>query len=114
MHSTSISIASTRALRHLATRRGIILAIGKFYPVSYDRETVLKIVREHNTVRFQNGTPISIWYSQHSYGAAYTYNYVRKVGLRPVVFSARGSHANYAVSGAHDMHNFGTSPGFCS
>jgi hypothetical protein len=58
-------------------------------------------------IRFQNGMPMAIWYSQHSYGAAYTFECVEKVGSRPVVFSARGSHANYAISGGHDMHNFG-------
>ncbi|WPH01802.1 Hypothetical protein R9X50_00465600 [Acrodontium crateriforme] len=59
---------------------------------------------EHNMVRFQDGKPIDVWYSQHSNGEAFTYNAVDKYngGIRPVVFSANGSHANYATTGTHD------------
>ena len=53
-------------------------------------------------VRFQNGVPQSIWYSQHSGGEAFTYNASQKVGVRPVTYVARGTHANYATSGIHD------------
>lgn len=64
--------------------------------------------REHNMIRFKNGEPQAIWYSQHEYGAAFTYDAVNKIGKRPIGFSAKGSHANYAVSGAHDLHELGT------
>ena len=64
--------------------------------------------REHNMIRFRDGLPEAVWYSQHEYGLAYTYNAVQKIGKRPVSFSARGSHANYAVAGAHDLHEIST------
>ncbi|OWP05453.1 hypothetical protein B2J93_7654 [Marssonina coronariae] len=60
---------------------------------------------EHNMVRFQNGTPTAVWFSQHEFGFAYTYSAVQKIGRRPVSFSAKGSHANYAVAGNLDFHN---------
>ncbi|KAL2064657.1 hypothetical protein VTL71DRAFT_3795 [Oculimacula yallundae] len=53
---------------------------------------------EHNMIRFQNGTPTAVWYSQHEFGFAFTYAAVQKIGKRPVAFSAKGSHANYAVA----------------
>lgn len=61
-------------------------------------------------VRFKNGEPQAVWFSQHDFGEAYTYSAVQKVGKRPVAFSARGSHANYATANAHDLHNFSSSP----
>jgi hypothetical protein len=57
---------------------------------------------EHNMIRFQGGRPIAIWYSQHGNGEAFEYGAVEKMGNRPVVYSARGSHANYATKGTHD------------
>lgn len=57
---------------------------------------------EHNMVRFENGTPQAIWYSQHANGQAFTYNVVEKRGIRPISYSADGSHANYATAGTHD------------
>jgi hypothetical protein len=56
-------------------------------------------------IRFDHGLPQSIWYSQHEYGEAFTYDAVQKVGKRPIAFSAKGSHANYAVAGKHDLHD---------
>ena len=55
-------------------------------------------------IRFQNGVPQKIWYSQHSNGEAFTYAATEKYasGVRPVVYSANGSHANYAIPGTHD------------
>ncbi|KAL3424065.1 vacuolar protein sorting-associated protein 62 [Phlyctema vagabunda] len=59
---------------------------------------------EHNMVRFKNGLPDSIWYSQHNFGRAYTYHAVEKTASgRPVSYSAKGSHANYATKGKHDL-----------
>jgi len=57
---------------------------------------------EHNMIRFQDGQPKAIWYSQHGNGQAFTYRAVEKNGLRPMAYSAIGSHANYAIAGTHD------------
>ncbi|CCD55659.1 hypothetical protein ACHAPC_005269 [Botrytis cinerea] len=57
---------------------------------------------EHNMIRFVNGTPQTVWYSQHANGQAFLYSVVEKNGKRPIAYSARGSHANYAISGTHD------------
>jgi hypothetical protein len=57
---------------------------------------------EHNMIRFQDGVPQQVWYSQHSNGEAFTYTTVEKEGVRPISYSARGSHANYAIAGTHD------------
>ncbi|TVY84059.1 putative vacuolar protein sorting-associated protein TDA6 [Lachnellula suecica] len=59
---------------------------------------------EHNMIRFVDGEPSAVWFSQHGNGEAFTYAAVEKApdGKRPINFSARGSHANYAVPGAHD------------
>lgn len=54
-------------------------------------------------VRFSNGIPQSIWYSQHANGQAFTYATVEKTDSgRPIAYSAKGSHANYAIDGTHD------------
>lgn len=57
---------------------------------------------EHNMIRFNNGTPTQVWYSQHGFGEAFTYDCLEKQGDRPVAYSGNGSHANYATSGTHD------------
>ena len=57
---------------------------------------------EHNMIRFENGDPVAIWFSQHGNGEAFTYNAVEKEGIRPITYSAQGSHANYAIVGTHD------------
>lgn len=57
---------------------------------------------EHNMIRFQDGVPREIWYSQHSNGEAFTYDAVEKEGIRPISYSAMGSHASYAIEGTHD------------
>jgi hypothetical protein len=53
-------------------------------------------------VRFVNGVPSQVWYSQHSFGEAFTYDCLEKQGVRPFTYSGNGSHANYAVTGKHD------------
>lgn len=55
--------------------------------------------REHNMIRFVNGTPDAIWYSQHASGQAFTYGAVEKEDKRPYAYSAKGTHANYAIPG---------------
>lgn len=57
---------------------------------------------EHTMVRFRNSVPEYVWYSQHANGEAFSYDTVRKQGLRPLSYSAKGSHANYAIDGTHD------------
>ncbi|KAJ5124179.1 uncharacterized protein N7515_008004 [Penicillium bovifimosum] len=57
---------------------------------------------EHNMIRFASGKPDAIWYSQHARGQAFTYNAAEKKGKRPYAYSARGTHANYAIEGTHD------------
>ena len=57
---------------------------------------------EHNMIRFANGVPQAVWYSQHANGEAFTYDAVSKVGVRPIAYSANGSHAVYATPGTHD------------
>ncbi|EPS39648.1 hypothetical protein H072_6583 [Dactylellina haptotyla CBS 200.50] len=57
---------------------------------------------EHMMVRFINGKPTQVWYSQHATGQAFTYEATRKIGNRPIGYSAKGSHANYATDGLHD------------
>lgn len=50
-------------------------------------------------IRFVNGTPQAVWFSQHASGQAFTYGALEKDGLRPYAFSANGTHANYAIVG---------------
>ncbi|KAK4609399.1 Putative vacuolar protein sorting-associated protein TDA6 [Fulvia fulva] len=59
---------------------------------------------EHTMVRFVAGVPQAIWYSQHSRGQAFTYQATKKGadGVRPLVYVANGTHANYATDGNHD------------
>lgn len=55
-------------------------------------------------IRFENGVPKTIWYSIHEDGLAFDFSAIPKFnnGNRPIVYSANGSHANYATSGTHD------------
>jgi hypothetical protein len=60
---------------------------------------------EHTMLRFPSADspPEAIWYSQHANGQAFKYSTVEKDsdGVRPVVYVAQGSHANYAITGKH-------------
>jgi hypothetical protein len=56
-------------------------------------------------IRFSTaGVPQDVYYSAHSSGTAYTYSAVNKVGARPIVYSAAGSHANYATAGTQKIY----------
>lgn len=57
---------------------------------------------EHNMIRFKDGVPQVIWYSQHGNGEAYVYKAVEKEGIRPISYAAMGSHAMYSTPGTHD------------
>ncbi|OAP55667.1 hypothetical protein AYL99_09819 [Fonsecaea erecta] len=60
---------------------------------------------EHNMIRFANGTPTGIYFSHHTSGEACAWDDATCLSTtqdgRPVVFSARGSHANYPSAGSH-------------
>ncbi|RDW27830.1 hypothetical protein B0I72DRAFT_133210 [Yarrowia lipolytica] len=59
---------------------------------------------EHSLVRFQDGVPQILWMSAHGGGNAYYYNAAEKMDNDPerrVLFSARGTHANYGSVGQH-------------
>ncbi|KAI0143082.1 vacuolar sorting-associated protein [Xylariaceae sp. FL1272] len=61
---------------------------------------------EHAMVRFESGTPRAVYFSEHEGGQAYTWQAVEKRGnttheQRPVIYSAVGSHAMYAMPGTH-------------
>lgn len=56
---------------------------------------------EHSVVRFHNGTPDTVFLSEHNFGEAYSYSAVEKIGKRPVIYSATGTHAMYATAGLH-------------
>jgi hypothetical protein len=62
---------------------------------------------ETNMIRFRDGAPTGIYYSQHGDGAAYNWTdlVLSKDNGRPIVYSANGSHANYATAGNHTHDN---------
>ncbi|KAL1997578.1 hypothetical protein VTN02DRAFT_1433 [Thermoascus thermophilus] len=57
---------------------------------------------EHNLIRFADGVPQAIWYSQHAGGEAFTYEATERRGPRPYAYAGNGSHAVYAIAGDHD------------
>ena len=56
---------------------------------------------EHCMIRFHHGVPKAMFFSEHSFGDAYSFEAVEKLGKRPVIYSAEGSHAMYATAGTH-------------
>ncbi|KAL3496987.1 hypothetical protein BJX62DRAFT_231615 [Aspergillus germanicus] len=80
-----------------------------FYFYSFNLGNVVLNVRfgnhigdwEHCLVRFHNGKPKALFFSAHSGGEAYSYEAVEKIGHRPVIYSATGTHAMYATPGVH-------------
>ncbi|KAL5337851.1 hypothetical protein BJX70DRAFT_221296 [Aspergillus crustosus] len=96
----------------------ILLAIDKgngivdafwFYFYSFNLGNIVLNVRfgnhigdwEHCLVRFHHGKPKALFFSAHSGGEAYSYEAVEKIGKRPVIYSATGTHAMYATPGVH-------------
>ncbi|KAJ9384592.1 hypothetical protein DTO063F5_4662 [Paecilomyces variotii] len=81
-----------------------------FYFYSFNLGNVVLNVRfgnhvgdwEHCLVRFHNGKPKALFFSAHSAGEAYSYEAVEKIGKRPVIYSAVGTHAMYATPGIHE------------
>lgn len=61
---------------------------------------------EHSMIRFNTSTgePLYIYMSAHTGGYAYTWDAIDKLDDRPIVYSATGTHANYATSGSHDIY----------
>lgn len=58
---------------------------------------------EHNMVRFVDGQPTQVWFSQHANGEAFEYSGLEKNAAgRPYNYVANGSHANYAIAGKID------------
>jgi len=85
-----------------------------FYFYSYNLGTTVLNIRfgnhigdwEHSLIRFHHGVPKAVFFSAHSGGTAFSYNSVEKgkgEGRegRPVLYSALGSHAMYAMPGKH-------------
>jgi hypothetical protein len=59
---------------------------------------------EHNMIRFTDQVPVGIYFSHHAGGEACTWDNEACLSQRdgrPIVFSARGSHANYPSEGSH-------------
>ena len=56
---------------------------------------------EHTCIRFRHGEPEAVYFSEHSFGSAYTYDAVEKMGKRPVIYSATGTHAMYPTPAIH-------------
>ncbi|KAH3682660.1 hypothetical protein WICPIJ_006374 [Wickerhamomyces pijperi] len=59
---------------------------------------------EHSLTRFYKGVPVYVWMSAHGGGNAYHYEAMEKFDRgykRPLIFSSRGTHANYALIGRH-------------
>lgn len=59
---------------------------------------------EHSLVRFYEGEPVIVWLSAHGGGQAYFYHNLEKHESNPnhpIIFSARGTHANYVSVGQH-------------
>ncbi|CAK7268553.1 Vacuolar protein sorting-associated protein 62 [Sporothrix epigloea] len=91
-----------------------------FFFYSYNLgQTVLKVRYgnhigdwEHCMIRFENGVPRALFLSEHAGGQAYAWQALEKftnasapdhdlLPQRPVIYSAVGSHAMYALPGKH-------------
>ena len=50
-------------------------------------------------IRFKDGKPDAVWYSQHASGQAFKWTTLEKKDGRPLGWSGNGTHATYASSG---------------
>ncbi|CAK7563312.1 MAG: Vacuolar protein sorting-associated protein 62 [Sporothrix epigloea] len=61
---------------------------------------------EHTMIRFVDGAPTAMYFSQHGSGSAYTWSALNKGSddnsNRPLTYIGNGGHANYAKSGNED------------
>ncbi|KAK7207264.1 hypothetical protein BZA70DRAFT_8111 [Myxozyma melibiosi] len=59
---------------------------------------------EHSILRFYKGEPHSLWMSAHGGGSGFSFKALEKKEgdpNRPVIYSGRGTHANYGSAGQH-------------
>ncbi|KAJ3162382.1 hypothetical protein HDU86_004862 [Geranomyces michiganensis] len=62
---------------------------------------------EYVSVRFSSsGEPLAMYFSEHDTGTALQWSAVQKTGDRPIVYVARGSHANYPNNGNDGKHPY--------
>jgi hypothetical protein len=54
-------------------------------------------------IRFYSGEPRYLFMSAHEDGDAYEWQALQKEGARPIVYSAIGGHAHYAVAGSFEQ-----------
>jgi len=101
--------SSAPAVLVVVRKPGGVIDAFWFYFYSYNLGNTVFNVRfgnhvgdwEHTLVRFRDGVPEQIALSEHSWGEAYAYSAMEKIGKRPLTFSATGSHAMYATPGLH-------------
>lgn len=88
---------------------GIVDAFWFFF-YSYNRGNSVANIRfgdhigdwEHTLVRFKDGAPHQIFFSEHFFGEAYTWPAIEKLAGRPVGYSGVGTHAMYGTPGRHN------------
>ncbi|RKP28632.1 hypothetical protein METBISCDRAFT_3063, partial [Metschnikowia bicuspidata] len=59
---------------------------------------------EHSLMRFYKGMPLILWMSAHGGGGAFFFDRLEKHEVEtnhPIIYSARGTHANYVSVGTH-------------
>lgn len=59
---------------------------------------------EHSLMRFYKGKPLILWMSAHGGGGAFFFDRLEKHEVEtnhPIIYSARGTHANYVSVGTH-------------
>lgn len=68
---------------------------------------------EHVTIRFKDDKPLQLYLAQHDFGQSFDWgdyrvqyiknvdNYNQTVNMRPILYSAKGSHGTYAEPGDH-------------
>ncbi|KAI9850880.1 MAG: Vacuolar protein sorting-associated protein 62 [Thelocarpon superellum] len=108
-HPNSIGYSKAPAILVMVPKDDGIVDAFWFFFYSYNLGNMVLGIRfgdhvgdwEHTLVRFQHGKPTHVFVSEHFFGQAYTYDAIEKIGDRPVVYSATGTHAMYATPGVH-------------